>query len=47
MLPFNDKAAPEVIRKEFGMSKNEFKRAVRRLLKEEKIEITDRDIRLK
>jgi len=47
VLPFNDKAAPEVIRKEFGMSKNEFKRAVGRLLKEEKIEITDRDIRLK
>lgn len=44
-LPFNDKAAPEVIRYETGMSKNEFKRAVGRLLKEGKIQITDRSIR--
>lgn len=39
-LPFNDKASPEVIKRETGMSKNEFKRAVGRLLKEGKIEIT-------
>ena len=32
-LPFNDKAAPEVIAHETGMSKNEFKRAVGHLLK--------------
>ena len=38
-LPFNDKAAPELIRDKTGMSKNEFKRAVGRLLKEDKIEI--------
>ncbi|MEE3495691.1 MAG: S1-like domain-containing RNA-binding protein [Butyrivibrio sp.] len=38
-LPFNDKAAPELIREKTDMSKNEFKRAVGRLLKEGKIEI--------
>ncbi|MCR5402700.1 MAG: S1 RNA-binding domain-containing protein [Butyrivibrio sp.] len=38
-LSFNDKASPEVIKKNTGMSKNEFKRAVGRLLKEGKIEI--------
>ncbi len=32
-LPFTDKADPELIRKETGMSKNEFKRAVGHLLK--------------
>ena len=36
---FNDKAAPALIREKTGMSKNEFKRAVGRLLKEGKIEI--------
>lgn len=44
-LPFNDKAAPEVIKHETDMSKNEFKRAVGRLLKEGKIQIGDRVIR--
>ena len=32
-LPFTDKAAPLVIQREFGLSKNAFKRAVGRLLK--------------
>ncbi|MCM1063004.1 MAG: S1-like domain-containing RNA-binding protein [Eubacterium sp.] len=45
VLPFTDKAAPEVITYETGMSKNEFKRAVGRLLKERKIEIGERSIR--
>ena len=44
VLPFDDKASPEVIRREFGLSKNAFKRAVGRLLKEEKIEIKERKI---
>lgn len=44
-LPFNDKASPEVIKYETGMSKNEFKRAVGHLLKEGKVEITERSIR--
>ena len=44
-LPFSDKAAPEVIKYETGMSKNEFKRAVGRLLKQGKVEIGEKTIR--
>lgn len=44
VLPFNDKADPEVIMKQFHMSKNAFKRAVGRLLKEGKVRITDNAI---
>lgn len=44
-LPFNDKASPEVIKKEMKMSKNAFKRAVGRLYKERKIEIRENSIR--
>lgn len=43
-LPFTDKADPEVIKDEFNMSKNAFKRAVGRLLKEKKIEICEKSI---
>ena len=39
-LPFNDKAAPEVIAHETGMSKNEFKRAAGNLYKQRVAEIT-------
>ncbi|MDD6326968.1 MAG: S1 RNA-binding domain-containing protein, partial [Lachnospiraceae bacterium] len=46
-LPFNDKADKEIIKKEFGLSKNAFKRAVGHLLKEGKIEITDHSILIK
>ncbi len=45
VLPFTDKASPEVIRRETGLSKNAFKRAVGRLYKERRIEITERAIR--
>lgn len=45
VLPFNDKASPEIIKRETNMSKNEFKRAVGRLLKEGKIEIGEKVIR--
>lgn len=38
-LPFTDKADPEVIRRELGMSKAAFKRAVGRLLKQGRIVI--------
>jgi predicted RNA-binding protein (virulence factor B family) len=41
MIPFTDKAAPELIREKTHMSKNEFKRAVGHLLKENKISIED------
>ena len=43
-LPFTDKADPELIKKEFQMSKNAFKRAVGRLLKEKKIQINEKNI---
>ena len=41
VLPFSEKASPEVIARETGMSKNEFKRAVGRLYKERKITISE------
>jgi hypothetical protein len=47
VLPFNDKASPEVIKRETGMSKNEFKRAVGNLLKSGKIEIKPDCIRFR
>ena len=47
VLPFSDKASPEVIKRELGMSKASFKRAVGKLLKEGKIELSDTSIRLK
>ena len=47
IIPFTDKASPELIRSEMDMSKNEFKRAVGNLLKAGKLEITDKDIRKK
>lgn len=43
-LPFNDKAKPDVIRREMQMSKNEFKRAVGNLLKNGRIIITETGI---
>ena len=46
-LPFTDKADPDVIQKEFQLSKNAFKRAVGRLLKEGKIEIGENTIKVK
>jgi predicted RNA-binding protein (virulence factor B family) len=46
-LPFTDKADPEIIKHEFNLSKNAFKRAVGRLLKEGKIEIAEDCIRRK
>ena len=47
VLPFNDKADAEVIRAEFDLSKNAFKRAVVHLYKERKIEIRKYSIVLK
>lgn len=45
-LPFTDKADPELIRKEFGLSKNAFKRGVGRLLKAQKVQITEKNIEI-
>lgn len=47
VLPFNDKADPEIIKRELQMSKASFKRAVGSLLKQGKIEITEKVIRMK
>lgn len=47
VLPFTDKADAEVIKETFDMSKNAFKRAVGRLLKEGKIEILKDCIRIR
>lgn len=46
-LPLHDKSDPEDIKAAFGLSKNAFKRAVGRLLKEEKIILEENGIRLK
>lgn len=45
VLPFTDRANPEVIKRETQMSKNEFKRAIGKLLKNGKIEIKENCIR--
>ena len=47
VLPFNDKADPETIKEEFGMSKAAFKRAVGRLLKENRIKICPDSIQIR
>lgn len=46
-LPFHDKTSPEIIKREFKMSKNAFKRAIGRLMKEKKIDILPDGIRLR
>lgn len=46
-IPFTDKSDAELIKSETGMSKNAFKRAVGRLLKEGKIKIEETRIVLK
>ena len=45
VLPFSDKAEPEVIRRETGMSKNEFKRALGGLYKQRRVEIGEESVR--
>lgn len=45
VLPFSEKASPEVIKRETGLSKNAFKRAVGHLYKERKINLSDGKIR--
>lgn len=45
VLPFGEKATPEVIKRETGLSKAAFKRAVGRLYKEHKIVIGEHSIR--
>ena len=45
-LPFTDKSDPELIKKELGLSKSAFKRAVGRLLKEQKLQIVENGIEI-
>lgn len=45
VLPFSDKASPEIIKRETHMSKNAFKRAAGHLYKERLIEFTEKGIR--
>ena len=47
VLQLHDKSDPEDIKQELGMSKNGFKRAVGRLLKEGKIILGEEEIILK
>ena len=44
VLPFDDKVSPEIIRREMGLSKNAFKRAVGHLMKEGRAEIRGKRI---
>lgn len=46
-LPFHDKTSPEIIKREFKISKAAFKRAIGRLLKEKKIELASNGIQLR
>ena len=46
-LPFSDKADAELIKKEFGISKAAFKRAVGHLYKERKIEILPGSLKIR
>ncbi len=46
-LPYHDKSDPEEIKAVFGLSKNAFKRAVGRLLKEGKITLSENGMKLK
>lgn len=46
VLPFSEHASPEVIKRETGLSKNAFKRAVGHLYKERRISLEDGRIRL-
>ena len=44
VLPFDDRVSPEIIKREFGLSKNAFKRAVGHLMKQGLVRIGDRRI---
>lgn len=46
VLPFTEKASPQVIARETGLSKNAFKRAVGRLYREQKVSLEGGKIRL-
>lgn len=47
VLPYGEKVSPEIIARDFGLSKNAFKRATGHLYKEGKIDITEKSITIK
>ena len=46
VLPFDDKASPEVIKEEAGLTKNAFKRAVGHLYRERRVALENGGIRV-
>ena len=46
-MPYGDKTSPDIIDREFGMSKAAFKRALGKLLKEKQVEKLDNGYKLK
>lgn len=46
VLPFSESANPEIVKRELEMSKNRFKNALGHLLKQKKIEIGEKEVRL-
>lgn len=47
VLPYGEKVSPDIIARDFGISKNAFKRALGHLYKEGKIDITEKSIKIK
>ena len=47
ILPYGEKASPEIIERDFKMSKNAFKRALGKLYKAGKIDIEEKCIKIK
>ena len=47
VLPYGEKVSPDIIERDFGISKNAFKRALGHLYKEGKIDITEKSIKIK
>ena len=45
-LPFSDSASPEIVKRELGMSRNAFKRALGHLYKEHRVEILEDRVRV-
>lgn len=47
VLPYGEKVSPDIVERDFGISKNAFKRALGHLYKEGKIDITEKSIKIK
>ena len=46
VLPYGEKVSPEIIARDFGLSKNAFKRGIGRLYKSGKIDIEENCIKI-